>query len=212
MAKLVTLIECEIRVGRGVDGDPIRPVTQYWTLDGQLVFEKDDWEASKSKKKPEFGIDYREEIARFRKEEALKKDLPSVTLEKFLGPDLKCKTDPVLEARKQILDDQARANQHMKNVQVMLKSDPDINTLCQEKSRIHLEACRFNDLRVKESDKERSSSAKTRAFNRYNTEIGELSQKEYLIHRKIQELQRTKVLEYCVKHGLDAGLFNFLIG
>ena len=29
--------------GKGVDGDPIRRITQYWTTDGQLLAEVDPW-------------------------------------------------------------------------------------------------------------------------------------------------------------------------
>jgi predicted lipid-binding transport protein (Tim44 family) len=28
------------RRGKGVEGDPIHTVTQYWTLEGELLFEK----------------------------------------------------------------------------------------------------------------------------------------------------------------------------
>lgn len=41
MARIVEFIECEDRRGRGIEGDPIRRVTQYWTKDGELVFELD---------------------------------------------------------------------------------------------------------------------------------------------------------------------------
>ena len=30
-----------LRRGKGVEGDPIRIITQYWTLEGELLFEHD---------------------------------------------------------------------------------------------------------------------------------------------------------------------------
>ena len=41
MAKIVKFIETHERVGRGVEGDPVRRVYQLWTLEGELVYEKD---------------------------------------------------------------------------------------------------------------------------------------------------------------------------
>ena len=42
--RLVTLIEITLaRRGRGIEGDPVRIVTQWWTTDGVLVVEKDEW-------------------------------------------------------------------------------------------------------------------------------------------------------------------------
>ena len=40
-AKLIQVIEVERNRGRGVDGDPVRTVTQYWSVDGVLLAEKD---------------------------------------------------------------------------------------------------------------------------------------------------------------------------
>lgn len=37
MAKIIQLILADEKVGRGVEGDPIRRVTQLWTLDGVLI-------------------------------------------------------------------------------------------------------------------------------------------------------------------------------
>lgn len=43
-AKVVQLIETTIlRRGKGTDGDPIRIITQWWTLEGELVVERDAW-------------------------------------------------------------------------------------------------------------------------------------------------------------------------
>ena len=37
--------------GKGVEGDPIRRVIQYWTLDGELLAEVDEWEDQQKKDK-----------------------------------------------------------------------------------------------------------------------------------------------------------------
>lgn len=53
MAELVELIYTEEKRGTGKDGDPVRLVKQWWTKDGQLVVEKDEWlEYEISKKFP----------------------------------------------------------------------------------------------------------------------------------------------------------------
>ena len=42
--KIVEFIETTLmRRGKGVDNDPIRIVTQYWDLEGNLRFEVDEW-------------------------------------------------------------------------------------------------------------------------------------------------------------------------
>src|SRR5690606_9910991 len=43
VAELVELIYTEERRGLGKEGDPVRMVKQWWTKDGQLVVEKDEW-------------------------------------------------------------------------------------------------------------------------------------------------------------------------
>jgi len=43
MSKLVVLIQSVERRGAGVVGDPIRCIQTFWTVDGKLVFEKDDY-------------------------------------------------------------------------------------------------------------------------------------------------------------------------
>jgi len=41
-ARVIQLIETNLeRKGSGAEGDPVRHVTQYWTLDGRLLFEID---------------------------------------------------------------------------------------------------------------------------------------------------------------------------
>ena len=39
--RLITVIEVEATRGEGVEGDPIRSVTQYWSTDGTMLAERD---------------------------------------------------------------------------------------------------------------------------------------------------------------------------
>lgn len=40
--EVISLIKTSLLLrGEGVPGDPIRIITQYWTMDGHLEFEKD---------------------------------------------------------------------------------------------------------------------------------------------------------------------------
>jgi hypothetical protein len=41
MARVIQVIETEEKRGKGVEDDPIRGVTQYWSLDGELLAEND---------------------------------------------------------------------------------------------------------------------------------------------------------------------------
>lgn len=41
MAKVIQVIETEVKRGKGVLDDPMRGVTQYWSLDGELLAEHD---------------------------------------------------------------------------------------------------------------------------------------------------------------------------
>lgn len=41
MAKVIQVIEVEITRGKGIEGDIFRGVTQYWSLDGDLLAEHD---------------------------------------------------------------------------------------------------------------------------------------------------------------------------
>jgi len=44
MVKIVELIYCdEARTGKGIEGDPVRRIEQWFEKDGTLVFQKDDW-------------------------------------------------------------------------------------------------------------------------------------------------------------------------
>ena len=43
-AELIQVIRTSLTTrGKGVDGDPIRRVTQFWTTDGELLAEVDPW-------------------------------------------------------------------------------------------------------------------------------------------------------------------------
>jgi hypothetical protein len=41
MARVIQVIETAEKRGKGVEGDPIRGVIQYWSLDGELLAEND---------------------------------------------------------------------------------------------------------------------------------------------------------------------------
>ena len=43
MSKLVVLIQSLEKRGSGIVGDPVRTVQTFWTVDGELVFEKDEY-------------------------------------------------------------------------------------------------------------------------------------------------------------------------
>lgn len=42
-AEIVPLIKTISRFGDGSDGNPVRTITQYWTLDGSLLFNDDPY-------------------------------------------------------------------------------------------------------------------------------------------------------------------------
>jgi hypothetical protein len=42
-AKVIQVIVTEVHRGDGVPGNPSRLITQYWTLDGELLAERDLW-------------------------------------------------------------------------------------------------------------------------------------------------------------------------
>jgi len=51
-AKVITVIRTNLLVrGKGEEKDPIRIITQYWTLDGHLLVEDDPWDGKKWAKK-----------------------------------------------------------------------------------------------------------------------------------------------------------------
>lgn len=47
MAKIVELIETEMTKGNGVKDDPYRSVIQYWSKEGNLLFEIDEIDSKK---------------------------------------------------------------------------------------------------------------------------------------------------------------------
>lgn len=42
-ARIIEVIETVANRGAGVEGDPVRDVTQYWTKDGDFLAERDPW-------------------------------------------------------------------------------------------------------------------------------------------------------------------------
>lgn len=50
MVKLIEVIEVDRKVGKGVHGNPIRMVKQYWSTDGELLAQYDSW-----KERPKIG-------------------------------------------------------------------------------------------------------------------------------------------------------------
>lgn len=44
-ARVIRVIETTLtRRGSGQEGNPVRIVTQYWSLDGELLAERDSWQ------------------------------------------------------------------------------------------------------------------------------------------------------------------------
>lgn len=41
-AKVIQVIETKAERGLGVEKDPVREITQYWSLDGKLLAERDE--------------------------------------------------------------------------------------------------------------------------------------------------------------------------
>jgi hypothetical protein len=42
-ARVIKVIEVHASRGRGAEGDPYRTVVQYWSEDGELLAERDEW-------------------------------------------------------------------------------------------------------------------------------------------------------------------------
>ena len=42
MPRVIEVIECEVKRGKGTDDDLIRLVKQYWTLDGKTLLAEND--------------------------------------------------------------------------------------------------------------------------------------------------------------------------
>ena len=43
MARLIQVIETEVTHGQGTEVSPVRIVRQWWTPEGDLLCERDDW-------------------------------------------------------------------------------------------------------------------------------------------------------------------------
>ena len=47
-ARVISVIETTLTMlGEGVEGDPVRILTQYWTVDGDLLASVDKWKEAK---------------------------------------------------------------------------------------------------------------------------------------------------------------------
>lgn len=54
MAKIIEVIEAEVTRGSGnLSDDPYRTVTQYWSKEGELLWEKDAWKEKRKEKQEE---------------------------------------------------------------------------------------------------------------------------------------------------------------
>lgn len=40
--KVISVIEVKAKKGMGIEGDPVREITQYWDMDGNFLAERDD--------------------------------------------------------------------------------------------------------------------------------------------------------------------------
>lgn len=40
--KVISVVEVKAKRGMGIDGDPVRKITQYWDMDGNFLAERDD--------------------------------------------------------------------------------------------------------------------------------------------------------------------------
>ena len=40
--KVISVIEVKAKKGMGIEGDPVREITQYWDMDGNFWAERDD--------------------------------------------------------------------------------------------------------------------------------------------------------------------------
>ena len=49
-AEVIQVIKTESAIGSGKTNDPFRPLIEYWSLDGNLLAEKDEWDKSNVRK------------------------------------------------------------------------------------------------------------------------------------------------------------------
>jgi hypothetical protein len=54
-AKVIQVIEVFTTRGEGVSGDPVRVVRQYYSLEGELLAERDEWWLARVTKRDEAG-------------------------------------------------------------------------------------------------------------------------------------------------------------
>lgn len=40
--KVIRVVEVKAKRGMGIEGDPVREITQYWDMDGNFLAERDD--------------------------------------------------------------------------------------------------------------------------------------------------------------------------
>lgn len=40
--KVISVVEVKAKRGMGIEGDPVREITQYWDMDGNFLAERDD--------------------------------------------------------------------------------------------------------------------------------------------------------------------------
>jgi hypothetical protein len=118
-----------------------------------------------------------------------------------------------IESRKEEeaqLENQKTVMRHQAVLAQTIRSDLELCKLEEEREKTETEMRRLNNLRVRLSDRARGAN-KNRLFNRYNGEINNLSNKSHRLHCQERDLRRKIILEYCVKHAIDARLFNHMI-
>jgi len=51
MGKVIQVIFTDCLRGSGVEGNPFRNIVQYWSLDGELLAERDQWQEDEDRKR-----------------------------------------------------------------------------------------------------------------------------------------------------------------
>lgn len=185
MAKLVTLIEESHSIGKGVLGDPIRPITSYWTQDGQLVFQKEGKlpiDTPKSEPYVQQPRDYREEIERFQKEQEA--------------------------TRSRIVDAYARLN-HIVNEKI--NRDPTYIELRTRYHNLHEEMQHLNTERERRCRAIRSERERSRVFNSY-TRITELISLSGSMHDAAKAYRDVLMRRFAKEMGMDPSKFCWEAG
>lgn len=52
-AEVIQVIEVHSQIGVGQDGDPVRTLISYWTLNGKLLAQIDTWKEAEAKRPSE---------------------------------------------------------------------------------------------------------------------------------------------------------------